>query len=158
MMSFAPQLQPLLPLAREAIRTMRGMAGAAGVELQLTVVGEDEGLQARFDHDRMTQVLVNLLSNAIRVAPAGTSVVVTLAPSAGGAGLSVADSGPGIAPALRERVFQPFVQIGERGSAPAGGTGLGLAICKRIVEEHGGSIAIGDAPGGGALFTVTLPA
>ena len=157
MKSFVPVLQPLLPLAREAIRTMRGMAGAAGVALELAVDPNDEGLQARFDHDRMTQVLVNLLSNAIRIAPADTSVVVTLAPHADGASLSVADSGPGIAPALRERVFQPFVQIGERGSAPAGGTGLGLAICKRIVEEHGGSIAIGDAPGGGALFTITLP-
>ncbi|MFC5478562.1 ATP-binding protein [Massilia suwonensis] len=156
MMRFAPSEQPLLPLAREAVRTMRGMAGAAGVTLELAA--EDEGLRARFDHDRMTQVLVNLLSNAIRVAPAESRVAVTLAPHADGASLSVADSGPGIAPALRERVFQPFVQIGERGSAPAGGTGLGLAICKRIVEEHGGSIAIGDAPGGGALFTITLPA
>ena len=72
----------------------------------------------------------------------------------------MSDSGPGIAPALRERVFQPFVQIGTggaNGTAQAGGTGLGLAICKRIVEEHGGTIAIGDAPGGGAVFTVVLP-
>ena len=158
MMSFTPLLQPLLPLAREAIRTMRGMADAAGVRLELAVAAEDEALQAHFDRDRMTQVLVNLLSNAIRVAPADTGVVVTLASHPDGASLSVADSGPGIAPALRERVFQPFVQIGERGCAPAGGTGLGLAICKRIVEEHGGGIAIGEAPGGGALFTIMLPA
>ena len=161
MMSFTPVLQPLLPLAREAIRSMRGMAGAAGVELELAAEDDGEAVQAHFDHDRMTQVLINLLSNAIRVAPAGTRVVVTVArndEAQDGASLSVSDSGPGIAPALRERVFQPFVQIGERGGAPAGGTGLGLAICKRIVEEHGGTIAIGDAPGGGAVFRITLPA
>jgi PAS domain S-box-containing protein len=157
MMRFAPTSQPLLPLAREALRTMRGMAGAAGVALELECAGDCEGVHANVDHDRMTQVLINLLSNAIRVAPAGTRVLVTLAPHARGASVSVSDSGPGIAPALRERVFQPFVQIGTAGSAPAGGTGLGLAICKRIVEEHGGTIAIGDAPGGGAVFTVVLP-
>ncbi|KQQ97316.1 ATP-binding protein [Massilia sp. Leaf139] len=158
MMSFAPVLQPLLPLAREAVRTMRGMAGAAGVCLVLEGETAGEGPTAAFDYDRMTQVLVNLLSNAIRVAPGGTQVVLRVAADGEGANLAVADSGPGIAPALRERVFQPFVQIGDAGSAPKGGTGLGLAICKRIVEEHGGTITIGDAPGGGALFCVRLPA
>ena len=160
MMRFAPIPQPLLPLAREALRTMRGMAVAAGVALELECEGGCEDVHANVDHDRMTQVLVNLLSNAIRIAPGGSRVVVTLAPHPQGASVSVSDSGPGIAPALRERVFQPFVQIGTNGSngtAPAGGTGLGLAICKRIVEEHGGTIAIGDAPGGGAVFTVVLP-
>lgn len=157
MMPFDPTVQPVLPLAREAIRTMHGMASAAGVSLALDGEASAGALTAAFDHDRMTQVLTNLLSNAIKVAPRGSAVVLALAQDERGACLSVRDAGPGIAPALRERVFQPFVQIGAGGAAPQGGTGLGLAICKRIVEEHGGSISIGDAPGRGAVFSVRLP-
>ena len=154
MMSFAPRTQPLLPLAREAIRTMRAMATAKEVTLVLDSADGGDDLSATFDLDRMTQVLINLLSNAIKAAPAGSAVMLFLASVQGGARLSVSDRGPGIPAAQRERVFMPFVQIGSGGG---GGTGLGLAICKRIVEEHGGGITVGDAPGGGALFHVTLP-
>ncbi|MFC5510085.1 ATP-binding protein [Massilia jejuensis] len=155
MMSFAPVMQPVLPLAREALRTMRGMATAAGVSLVLDSGPGAEAIVANFDMDRLTQVLTNLLSNAIKVAPRGSPVLLQLIAEHGGARLSVCDRGPGIPPAMRERVFQPFVQIGAKGS-DAGGTGLGLAICKRIVDEHGGAIEIADAPGGGTVFHVIL--
>jgi PAS domain S-box-containing protein len=158
MMSFTPQLQAVLPLAREAKRTMHGMASAAGVSLVLDAGPEAEGVMATFDYDRMTQVLINLLSNAIKVAPAESAVLLQLVADADGARLSVCDRGPGIPAAMRERVFQPFVQIGsKRGSGAAAGTGLGLAICKRIVDEHGGVIGIEDMPGGGTVFFVTIP-
>ncbi len=158
MMSFKPVLQAVLPLAREARRTMQGMATAAGVTLVLDSGLDAENVMATFDYDRMTQVLINLLSNAIKLAPAGSPVLLQVVDEAGAARLSVCDRGPGIPPAMRERVFQPFVQIDvQQGGAPSGGTGLGLAICKRIVDEHGGTIAIADTPGGGAVFHVRLP-
>ncbi|MDB5792761.1 MAG: sensor histidine kinase [Massilia sp.] len=158
MMSFEPKLQPVLPLAREALRTMRGMASAAGVELVLDSGPDAAAVRAAFDYDRMTQVLTNLLSNAIKVAPPGSPVLLQIVDQPDGARLSVCDRGPGIPEALRERVFKPFVQIGPKdGGGSNGGTGLGLAISKRIVDEHGGSIVIADTPGGGTVFHVTLP-
>jgi len=159
MMSFIPVTQPVLPLAREAIRTMQGMATAANVSLVLDTGADAQEAVAAIDYDRMTQVMTNLLSNAIKVAPRGSAVILHVIAQANGARLSVADRGPGIRPELRERVFQPFVQIAPKdgGKPRTGGTGLGLAICKRIVEEHGGTISIADAPGGGTVFHVTLP-
>ena len=159
MMSFVPVTQPVLPLAREAIRTMQGMATANDVSLVLDTGADANEAVAAIDYDRMTQVMTNLLSNAIKVAPRGSAVILHVIAQAHGARLSVADRGPGIRPELRERVFQPFVQIGQKdgGKPRTGGTGLGLAICKRIVEEHGGTISITDAPGGGTVFHVTLP-
>ena len=159
MMSFVPVTQPVLPLAREAIRTMQGMATANDVSLVLDTGADANEAVAAIDYDRMTQVMTNLLSNAIKVAPRGSAVILHVIAQAHGARLSVADRGPGIRPELRERVFQPFVQIGQKdgGKPRTGGTGLGLAICKRIVEEHGGTISIADAPGGGTVFHVTLP-
>lgn len=158
MMSFIPVTQPVLPLAREAIRTMQGMATANNVSLVLDTGANAQEAVALIDYDRMTQVMTNLLSNAIKVAPSGSAVILHVIAQANGARLSVADRGPGIRPELRERVFQPFVQIAQKdGGKPQGGTGLGLAICKRIVEEHGGTISIADAPGGGTVFHVNLP-
>ena len=159
MMSFVPVTQPVLPLAREAIRTMQGMATANDVSLVLDTGADADEAVAAIDYDRMTQVMTNLLSNAIKVAPRGSAVILHVIAQAHGARLSVADRGPGIRPELRERVFQPFVQIGQKdgGKPRTGGTGLGLAICKRIVEEHGGTISIADAPGGDTVFHVTLP-
>jgi len=159
MMSFVPVTQPVLPLAREAIRTMQGMATAKDVSLVLDTGADASEAVAAIDYDRMTQVMTNLLSNAIKVGPRGSAVILHVIAQAHGARLSVADRGPDIRPELRERVFQPFVQIGQKdgGKPRTGGTGLGLAICKRIVEEHGGTISIADTPGGGTVFHVTLP-
>ena len=72
--------------------------------------------------------------------------------------LSVADEGPGDPAAERERIFEPFTRLPGVAPRPAGGTGLGLAIARRIATAHGGTIAVDDAPGGGAAFVVTIPA
>jgi signal transduction histidine kinase len=106
------------------------------------------------DDDQLVQVLTNLIQNAIdasksnpeprvwvEVAPAGSHRVT----------LRVRDNGPGVAPEMRERLFEPYA------TTKAEGTGLGLAIVHRIVTEHGGEIAYEDAPGGGAVFTISLP-
>jgi signal transduction histidine kinase len=115
--------------------------------------------RARFDPPRIEQVLTNLLTNALRYAPARSVIhVAARGVRQGGRPLvevAVADAGPGIAPRDRTRVFEPYVQIEER---RAGGLGLGLAICKRIVEAHGGTIATEESPTGGARFVFRLPA
>jgi signal transduction histidine kinase len=125
------------------------------------------------DADRLLQVVGNLLDNALKYTPAGGHVTVSVAPGdaaprpavsggalAGPAGASVrlvvADDGPGIDPVDLPFVFDRFYR--SRGSRGTAGAGLGLAICRALVDAQGGTIAADDAPGGGARFTVLLPA
>jgi signal transduction histidine kinase len=79
-------------------------------------------------------------------------VALEAAAADGAVELRVADSGPGVPPEVRERIFEPFFTTRARG------TGLGLAVARQIVEAHGGRISVGDSPGGGARFTLRLPA
>jgi two-component system sensor histidine kinase KdpD len=100
------------------------------------------------------QLLVNLLDNAARYTPPGTGVVVRAVAGAPGLALEVADTGPGIAPALRERIFDRF----QRGGGSTGrGAGLGLAIARAIAEVHGGTLSLVEAPGPGAVFRLSIP-
>jgi PAS domain S-box-containing protein len=156
MMNIRPTLQPLLPLLEEAARTMRGAATVGKAQIVIDP-GRDPALAAPVDYDRMMQVMTNLLSNAIKFSPANGVVTLQLAPENGKVGMCVSDQGPGIPVGQREHVFEPFVQlINSQGRAQRHGTGLGLSISKRIVEDHGGELAIYDAPGGGSLFKITL--
>ncbi len=128
-------------------------------DVTLSVELDPEHSAARFDLARVEQILTNLLGNAIRYAGEGGRVEVSARPvQADGRDLlevSVADTGPGVPAEDRGRIFEPYVQSGGSGS---GGLGLGLAICRRLVEAHGGTLAVGDRPGGGARFFFTLPA
>jgi two-component system, OmpR family, sensor histidine kinase KdpD len=107
------------------------------------------------DPVRLDQVLTNLLDNARRYAD-GQAVTVQGRAVAGRVELRVADHGPGIPEAERERVFDQFYRLRRNGRAPPDGTGMGLAISKGIVEALGGSIRVEPTPGGGATFVVTL--
>ncbi len=109
------------------------------------------------DRDRLSQILVILLDNALRHSPKGSVVRVSLEADAGKALLSVADQGPGVPTADRERIFEPFARLGAARSSGDGGSGLGLAIARTVAAAHGGSISVADSPGGGARFTVSLP-
>ncbi len=110
------------------------------------------------DRSLMVQVLVNLLGNAIKfTAPDGT-IGWSLRVDGDRVLLGVRDDGPGIAPEVRGRLFQKFVQIQPQTPGRPSGTGLGLAICREIVELHGGTITVASEPGRGSTFTVTLPA
>jgi signal transduction histidine kinase len=128
-------------------------------ELRVELALSSEARTARFDPPRIEQVLTNLLGNAIKYARSGGSVrIETRLLRAGALGfveVAVMDDGPGVSQADRERIFEPYV----RGSShtEASGLGLGLAISKRIVCAHGGSITVGDCPGGGSRFAFTLP-
>ena len=109
--------------------------------------------------DELHRLTVNLLENAVRHTPAGTTVAVSVERRGGDAILEVADDGPGIPQGMEEQVFSRFV----RGGGPAdlaadSGTGLGLAIVQAVAGSHGGSVVAANAPEGGARFTVRLPA
>lgn len=104
------------------------------------------------DYTLVDQVITNLLDNAVRHSPAGSTIRVRARERDGRVEIVVTDQGPGIDPALAEHLFEPF-QRGEGG----GSSGVGLAICRAIVEAHGGSISAGPANGGGAELAFTIP-
>ncbi|MEY4514025.1 MAG: hypothetical protein RLZZ450_6147 [Pseudomonadota bacterium] len=124
---------------------------AADVPIELVQNDLDTSLRA--DREQITQVLVNLTKNATDAARSSAQprVRISLEADAHTVSVHVDDSGPGIAVADRERVFEPYYTTKEHG------TGLGLAIVKRITSDHEGSIAAGDSPLGGARFTLKLP-
>jgi signal transduction histidine kinase len=150
--SIAPRenadLSALVAAALERLGPDLARAGnRLAAEIQPGVVG-------RVDEDKIDQVLVNLISNAIRHAP-GAEVSVTLREADGRAKLEVRDRGPGIPPEAQARLFAPF----ERGGAAAGtgGLGLGLYIVKEIARAHAGAIRMESAPGAGTAVVVELP-
>ena len=108
------------------------------------------------DERRLAQVLLNLVGNAIKFTDAG-KVGITVGADNGMFEVGVADTGPGIAPADQERIFDEFHQIDSSNTKEKGGTGLGLAISKRIIEMHGGRIWVESNPGEGATFRFSLP-
>ncbi len=105
------------------------------------------------DPDRFTQVMTNLLSNALKFSPAGEDVVVALEKHDANLRITVRDHGVGIPAEFKPRVFQSFAQA----NGAKGGSGLGLSIARQIVAGLHGQIGFDDAPGGGALFYVDLP-
>ena len=103
------------------------------------------------------QMAYNLVDNAIKYSPEGGTVSVSIASSGNVVTLSIADEGPGVPDELKERVFERFFRADPSRSRETGGTGLGLAIVKHAAESMGGSVRVEDAPGGGAVFMVSLP-
>ncbi|MGA0610804.1 ATP-binding protein [Caldimonas sp. KR1-144] len=117
-----------------------------------------QALPAQVDPQMLQRVLFNLVSNAFKFTPAGSQVRLSLRQDGDRLVFEVADGGPGIPAEARESVFERFRQLHGGAERRHGGTGLGLAIAREFVQLHGGSIAIDDAPEGGALFRVELPA
>jgi signal transduction histidine kinase len=120
-------------------------------QLHLALAAPDS-LPAVVDDEKLVSVVSNLVANAIRHAPVGGVVRVSLSTEPGQLQLEVADTGPGVAPEARDGIFERY----RRGQSRTG-TGLGLAIVREIAHLHGGDVLAGDAPEGGALFTMTLP-
>jgi two-component system phosphate regulon sensor histidine kinase PhoR len=145
---------PLRPFAAALISELQARARERGT----TIVNEiPEGLAGRADPDRLEQVLVNLLENAVKYGRAKGHVTVQGRAADGHVELCVADDGPGIPAEARERVFERFYRVDKARSRDAGGTGLGLAIVKHIVQSHGGKVWVESEPGKGARFHFTLP-
>jgi signal transduction histidine kinase len=108
------------------------------------------------DQDRLIQVVINLISNAVKFTDSG-SITCAARPHGNDLIVSVRDSGIGIAPADQPKVFERFKQVGDTLTDKPKGTGLGLPICKEIVEYHGGRIWVESEPGHGSTFSFTLP-
>lgn len=108
------------------------------------------------DHDRLIQVVINLISNAVKFTDSGV-ISCSAIRRDNEILVSVKDSGIGIAPADQPKVFEKFKQVGDTLTDKPKGTGLGLPICKEIVEHHGGTIWVESAPGEGSTFSFTLP-
>ena len=145
---------PLRPFATALIGELQARARERGT----TIVNEiPEGLAGRADPDRLEQVFVNLLENAIKYGRAKGRVIVKGRAVNSHVELCVADDGPGIPAEASERVFERFYRVDKARSRDAGGTGLGLAIVKHIVQSHGGKVWVESEPGQGARFYFTLP-
>ncbi|NLF76094.1 MAG: hypothetical protein GX573_10375, partial [Chloroflexi bacterium] len=138
----------------EAIRLMQPLLDRRRQTLALT-----EPLsvpQVAADPTRLTQVLINLLSNASKYSPQAETIDLALALDADRLRVAVADRGPGIPPAERQALFQRFVRVGARDDDRMG-IGLGLSVVKAIIEGHHGEVGVEENPGGGSVFWFTLP-
>lgn len=150
----------LAQLLRATTASLRPMAEAAKVTIRLE--GADAPQVVHADHDQMTQVLTNLIENAVKYgSPPGSEVRVTLSQETGLLGpklrLTVADQGEGIDPLHIPRLTERFYRVDGHRSREKGGTGLGLAIVKHIVNRHRGRLIIDSEKGKGSRFSVILP-
>ncbi|WP_284349364.1 sensor histidine kinase [Roseisolibacter agri] len=163
----APQWTDLGAVVHDAVSLVEAQAQARAARIVVVgtaVDGTTGSARGWVDAAAVRQIVINFIENALKFGPDGQTVTVTVdvehAPAADGGGsllrLSVDDEGPGVPPADRDRIWQPFVRLAEGGSAPAG-TGLGLSVVRQLVAEHGGRWSVCDVPGRGARFRVELP-
>ena len=138
----------LLEIYRQAQITARGIKVTLGAEDQAIIVG---------DRDRLKQVLLNLVDNALKYTPQGGEVTLSLTKDDAWVKISVRDTGIGIAPDDIPNLFGRFYRVDKARSRDAGGTGLGLAIAKSVVDAHNGKIMVESELGKGSTFTVWLP-
>lgn len=147
----APDLA-LLPLAKDAVEMYAPIAAVRGIRIETRLHEAD----VRGDRDQLFQMLVNLLDNALKYAPADSVVTVTLGIEEGAARLEIADRGPGIPETERERVFDRFQRLEAHRGTP--GVGLGLSLVRAIVHHHGGRVALLDnLPGLRVRVMLPLP-
>ena len=144
----------LSDVAASTVNSFAHRADALGIRLELEAPA---AVAVDSDRNRLVQVAVNLVDNALRHTPAGGSVVVTVSQEPGSAVLRVRDTGAGIPFLDLNRVFERFYVVDRSRSREHGGTGLGLSIAKQLVEAHGGEISAESEYGRGAVFTMRLP-
>lgn len=128
----------------------RVAAGVAGDGCPVERTAEP-GLVVRGHYEPLRRAVENLVRNAVAFAD-GTGIALAARRTAGGIAISVRDHGPGVPDEMKERIFEPYV------TTRKGGTGLGLALVRQTVHAHGGHVVVSDPPGGGAQFTITIPA
>ena len=130
----------------------------APAEVELKLDPGDDSAVALADEDKLRQVLVNLIDNAVKYSPDGGEVAVELGSAPGLVTLTVRDSGLGIPPGEQDRIFEKFYRLDPALTRGVGGSGLGLYISRELVSRMGGRMSVRSRPGEGAAFTVELPA
>ncbi len=157
---FVPRPVELCQAVARVLDLLAGEAERRSIRLERELPGEPGTTLVAGEEERLRQVLVNLTLNAIEATPDGGLVRVRCGPEAADAGLEeggpgvgvvIDDTGPGVPEAARDRIFEPFF------TTKAKGSGLGLSIVHAIVSQHGGTVAVEEAPGGGARFLLRLP-
>lgn len=144
-------------LLEDALTRFSGQAAAQHVELALAVTGDN--LSVRADHDRLDQVITNLVANALEHTPSGGSIRLEAHAAGNGVEIVVRDTGEGIPAEDLPFVFDRFWRADPARTRKAGGgSGLGLSIARQIVQAHGGKISVESQPGRGSVFTLSLPA
>jgi signal transduction histidine kinase len=144
-------------LVHEVLETLRPIAAEKVVTLEATF--REPSILVWADRNKVNQVLMNLIGNAIKFTPIQGRVTVSASRNGeGNVQVSVSDSGPGVPSGESEKIFEKFYQITEAEGTKPKGTGLGLAICKSLVALHGGKIWVEPKPTGGSIFCFTLPA
>ncbi len=143
-------------IVEEAAEVFRGHLPDGSNSFHVDI--EEELPVMQLDRDAVTQVLLNLLDNAVKYAPEPRRIDLVATRGGGNSlRLVVEDDGPGVAPSERASIFEDFVRGKDTGESGAGGTGLGLALVRRLAEAHGGGVHVEDGSSGGARFVVTLP-
>ena len=140
---------------RETLTTFAPLASAAGAQLRAQL---DDGAFAMVDPGALRQIVLNLLDNAVKYGPERQTIVVRVVRGGDEVVISVDDEGPGIPPADRRRVFDPFERLDRRGAPKTSGAGIGLAVVRDLVIAHAGRVWIEDAPTGGARLSIALRA
>jgi len=153
--SLRPEPVDISALIQEVVDANRPMAER---KHQTIIVSAPEKHLASCDPDRLHEAIDNLLSNAIKYTPPGGAIELSVAPGETGTVIRVRDNGAGLSPEDLARLFGRFQRLSAKPTAGETSTGLGLSIVKRIVDLHGGRIAVESAgPGKGATFKMTLP-
>lgn len=147
----------LLSARDEMADVLRLVAHTAEAKQQTVENRVPEGVRVYADRDRLRQILLNLLNNAIAYTPPGGRITLTGGEDEESTWLTVRDTGPGIPREHVSRIFERFYRVDKDRSRRSGGTGLGLAIVKHLVDAHGGRIEVKSKPGKGTAFTVYLP-
>jgi two-component system sensor histidine kinase GlrK len=158
--SFAPA--DLLALARSVAEEFEVQARDKDITIRVDARGDESGFVAECDRDRMSQVVGNLIDNALKFSARGSEVVASMETKDTGPErllvFSVRDSGVGVPEEHKAGIFGMFYQVKQGGKITGQGVGLGLAICRSIIEAHRGRIWVEDNPGGGSVFYFELPA
>jgi len=143
----------LSELIERSLDAVRMQAEQAGLDLRVEI----SDMRLTVDGERIVQVLINLLTNAIKFSPSGSAVSISNRKKGDWVEIRVTDQGRGIAPAFHAQIFNRFEQVKASDMGYKGGTGLGLAICKMIINQHGGSIGVDSEEGKGSSFWFRIP-
>lgn len=140
-------------LIAAATGSVKDMADRHGIKLEI----KDPKLRLVVDKDRIIQVIINFLSNAIKFSPKGESITVQVLKEESSIEIQVVDRGRGVPADKLNQIFQPFQQVESSDQTDKGGTGLGLPISKTIIEQHGGTIGVSSQPTQGSIFWFKIP-